>query len=574
MGVTNDDFRNSVWAETGDLKSVSGSDAEMEVLDRQVMAIALLTDGKGFQSTGRQEGATTDSVRWAKLDDIISGLRGGGLLPLALNCALCQVDASEQVLCPERLPTSTRNWATVPDRRAKIGTFTPRTGDGSVRYALFVPRAVAVIGPPSFVSMYTCTGLPGPRPRENLLLIAAGVMAVLVFLFAGLAINQKARNISWALEAIQGVHGQFPAMQLKAPGDDRGSLPTKIGLPDMQCLATYAASSSKALQSSDPPPRSEQVKACRDIWDIAIRIARNDRNRLLPDYIFNRVQDYVDTRFSIGGALLVMILSMLALVVILGYGIVGTPWGLVVNDRNRLSLALVQAAAWSLLLLPAIAAFASFNAGLSGDALRVAQSVAESKPGVNLPGFEFFPILPQELWAVMGITFAASPMFSALILKGKATGVGTLGVLTSVARNVNQDIGFLTTPRSVLPRKVDARQARLADLFLGEEAGNLNRVDMSRVQMVVITVVLLLVYAQLLFGQCVDMELADLVEAMNAKGSLLGTFPQAGMTFFGLLALSHGTYLVAKGADKSGVLASQSGNANPPNQGAGEGAAN
>jgi hypothetical protein len=98
----------------------------------------------------------------------------------------------------------------------------------------------------------------------------------------------------------------------------------------------------------------------------------------------------------------------------------------------------------------------------------------------------------------------------------------------------------------VIDRNVTPAEASWADLFLGEEVGNRNVVDISRLQKLFVTVLLLVTYIYLIwraFGGWWGANGYDMPEVSNQ---------QSGQGFLWLLGISHAAYLASKATPKSG----------------------
>lgn len=235
----------------------------------------------------------------------------------------------------------------------------------------------------------------------------------------------------------------------------------------------------------------------------------------------------------------VLILFTVLLAVACGLLVKGVPAGILISDRNRLTLARTQVIAWSMLVLPVITAYACFNAGFGARAMLLNPP---GGAGINGGGFVIFPSMPGEILAALGIS-VGSALLSPLILQGKPS---TLDLSADASNKVNDDVTMFKDPTSVLHARSSPADASISDLFLGELQDNHDEMDISRLQMVVITIGLLLTYGSLLFAQAAAIDLQAVFAAVKQPRSIFDSLPQAGATFFTLMAVSHGTYLVTK----------------------------
>ena len=87
------------------------------------------------------------------------------------------------------------------------------------------------------------------------------------------------------------------------------------------------------------------------------------------------------------------------------------------------------------------------------------------------------------------------------------------------------------------------RQASLLDMFLGDEIGNFNQVDLSKVQMFLITIVIVAAYGAALYDLLLDSAIV-----FNPLGVSL---PALSASISTMLVISHGGYLAVKAVDHS-----------------------
>jgi hypothetical protein len=193
---------------------------------------------------------------------------------------------------------------------------------------------------------------------------------------------------------------------------------------------------------------------------------------------------------------------LLGIVVIAGHGITGRWIGLLINERNRMSLTRLQLIAWTVLVLSAIFAAALDNLAIarggSVDTVAAAMVVA----------------VPSNLWIAMGIS-TASLVAAPLVLRPKirtspnteemdatldvlntekhqsrSHGESSVGSpsLSAHIRDRVDHIGQLVRNHCVL-------EADFKELFRGEELGNATYLDLGKLQMFLMTLVVLTAYA-------------------------------------------------------------------------------
>ncbi len=224
-----------------------------------------------------------------------------------------------------------------------------------------------------------------------------------------------------------------------------------------------------------------------------------------------------------GGRLLVWVataLPLLGLLVLVGHGIVGRWPGALIDGRNRISLARLQMATWTVLVLSAFFTTVLWRiAAAEPDALNVA--------------------IPYELWLAMGLSIT-SLVAAPLILHtktGKAPNGQELDQTLALreVQGASSAQGGQEGAQGQLLVKARPQAADWSDLFQGEETGNAAQLDLGKVQMFFFTVVLALTYA------------AALAAAFTTIAPALPTgLPPLQPSAVALLGLSHAGYLVNK----------------------------
>lgn len=216
------------------------------------------------------------------------------------------------------------------------------------------------------------------------------------------------------------------------------------------------------------------------------------------------------------------LLSAAAIIVfcgIIGLAINNRPAGLIIDNRNRVSLSKFQATAWSILILSALitSIFARLHFGVADPA------------DVGLT---------NQLLAVMGIS-ATSMVASPLILSGKAGETPAPGQEASTAAKLGDDMDALASAGKVYARQNPA-DAQWLDMFRGEEVGNAGSPDLSKVQQFLITIVVLTVYGAAIW--------ASFVPPPTGKSDWLSSLPAFSDTMVWLIGISHAGYLAYKAA--------------------------
>jgi hypothetical protein len=205
---------------------------------------------------------------------------------------------------------------------------------------------------------------------------------------------------------------------------------------------------------------------------------------------------------------------LVVLCIVAGVLVNGRLEGVLIGERNRMSLARLQWVAWMIVLLGAYFVEAVWNVTHSGS----------------------FPEMQTQLFGLLGI-ISGSSVVSSLIVDAK----------------MRSPIVPSGQPRAVQPRadgdhpgnkgsmdiNYQVAEASWADLYLGEEVANRYVVDVSRLQKLIVTVLLVLAY------------LIYLWEAFSPSVSGKLAMPAVNTTFLSLLGISHGAYLASKATPKT-----------------------
>ena len=164
-------------------------------------------------------------------------------------------------------------------------------------------------------------------------------------------------------------------------------------------------------------------------------------------------------------------------------------FGVLIDERNKVSLSRFQITLWTILFLASLFAAALLNI-----------FAGEPNP------LDF--VIPTEFWALMGIS-ATSLVGSSLI-------------------KLNEP------KRKLLITNEKAEEANFLDMFMGEEIGNHNYIDLSKVQMFFFTIVAVVVYAVGLGGIFIE------------NYTHITEFPPFHAGLLALIGISHAGYLTYK----------------------------
>jgi hypothetical protein len=225
----------------------------------------------------------------------------------------------------------------------------------------------------------------------------------------------------------------------------------------------------------------------------------------------------------------------IGLVVIVGLGVAGRPLGILIDNRNMISLSRLQIVAWTLLILSAFvtAALSNVSRGLFG--------LVDPLP--DPLGIE----IPQVIWALMGISttsLVGSPLIKNLKASREvpADDPEEKKTLQTLSRRHAKRKGPKSAGPSLKGHEVvnaEPSDASLANLFQGEEKGNGADVDLGKLQMFYFTVVVLLAYG------------VSLAAIFNAGLGRITEFPDLNPSMVALLGISHAGYLGYKAVPHS-----------------------
>lgn len=213
------------------------------------------------------------------------------------------------------------------------------------------------------------------------------------------------------------------------------------------------------------------------------------------------------------GVLILLVLFCAAV----GLAINGRPGGLLIDERNRVSLSRFQASAWTLLVLSAL----------------LTAALARARDGAAVP---LAVTIPGDLLVAMGIS-AASFVSSPMLLSLKMGGAAPSDLATRTAARLGDRPADLA-PQGQLYCRCDPSGARWLDMLRGEETGNADAPDLSKVQQFLVTVIVLGLYGAGLWR----------VFSAAAGTDALQALPDFSPNMLWLIGLSHAGYLAYKAA--------------------------
>ena len=268
-------------------------------------------------------------------------------------------------------------------------------------------------------------------------------------------------------------------------------------------------------------------------------------------------------------------LLLLAAAWIIGKASKPGPWGWLVDERNRMSLGRLQALVWTMLIASALYTAAVTNIAspvrvpCSGDPVPPAPTTT---PGAQTPAPTAIPTAPATppsptLAPTAGPGSVAKldagcPLqidIPAQLLLAMGISLGGFG-LSRLALNSKEDVpadeseadqtlgnqspSTLSAPghghtradkdtlhEGVIVRNAEPTDASLSELFMGEEVGNLDKLDIGKLQMAFFTLTLVVSYG------------SEIWRLFSGNRPFIDGLPPLDQGMVNLLALSHGGYV-------------------------------
>jgi len=210
--------------------------------------------------------------------------------------------------------------------------------------------------------------------------------------------------------------------------------------------------------------------------------------------------------------------------IIVGVAINNRPAGLIIDNRNRVSLSKLQAAAWTVLVVSAVA------------------TVAAARIAAGVPN-PLEIVIPGELLAALGLSAASLAATPALLTLKSNRPDPSSQQLTNVAANLDMTRQQVDATGGVFGR-TDPAYARWLDIFRGEDISTAASPDLSKIQQFLLTLLVLGVYVAALLVMFLRQEATLILPPGGASASL----PPISEEFIWLLGISHASYLAYKAA--------------------------
>jgi hypothetical protein len=217
----------------------------------------------------------------------------------------------------------------------------------------------------------------------------------------------------------------------------------------------------------------------------------------------------------------------------LGLWIMGDATGVLISNRNLVSMSRTQTVLWTLIVFPAIFVLAAQRAHYLG--------------GNQALDFS----IPPEIWGALGISLT-SLVGTPLLLQPKTDQVPSDKALTksqAALSDPNQPISAQQISQQSLGTlfsNPDPSDARISDMFQGDEVGNAAYVDPAKVQMFVFTLVLILSYAVSLWKMFAGITISSDAALRVAQLAKITALPTLSSSQIAVLGISHAGYLSSK----------------------------
>lgn len=221
--------------------------------------------------------------------------------------------------------------------------------------------------------------------------------------------------------------------------------------------------------------------------------------------------------------LVVVMFSLFVFMMLIGLLVMGRPFGILITEQRVMSLSRLQMTLWTIVILSAFILAA----------LQRVHDSAIDPLAINLD---------WQLWALLGIS-TTSLVGTPLILSGKKKKEPADPKIVEDTARAFEPLG--ETPESVeknregiLYANEDVTDARLTDIFEGDELKNSPYIDISKVQMFFFTLIAALTYALALYKWFNENDASD-----------LKSFPELSEGLIAILGISHAGYLGSKAVD-------------------------
>jgi len=222
--------------------------------------------------------------------------------------------------------------------------------------------------------------------------------------------------------------------------------------------------------------------------------------------------------------LVLVTLSMSLLLVVLGITITKNPLGVLINDRNLMSLSRFQMAVWTVIILGAYFTFAMVRIRALAEGSLNGQTVTDP---LDIA-------IDWHLWALLGIS-TTSLVGTPLILSTKKDKQPTDLAVQKAAQMVDEpEQAVMDNKQGTLYANTNISYAGMSLMNKRDELANTAQIDLAKVQMFYFTVIAAVCFFVMIIKQLV------------AANSALGSLPLLPDGFVAILGISHAGYLTSK----------------------------
>ncbi|WP_308635026.1 hypothetical protein [Paenibacillus silvisoli] len=221
-----------------------------------------------------------------------------------------------------------------------------------------------------------------------------------------------------------------------------------------------------------------------------------------------------------GYSLAAVIVMELYMVAVIGKGKMNHLLGILINERNLMSLSRLQITLWTVLLTSSYFTILIENLA-------------------NNPGEPLQLQFDSTMLALMGISSASaflSPMIQAAKKNREIDGTLKAQLVQGAAKCYNKTSEEIEgSMQGTLYANPSYKDAQFSDIFEGEEMQNHAYIDVAKVQMFLFTIMALLIYGATIFTML-----------MTHESGQITSFPELPEAFIGLIGISNGGYLTSK----------------------------
>jgi hypothetical protein len=230
---------------------------------------------------------------------------------------------------------------------------------------------------------------------------------------------------------------------------------------------------------------------------------------------------------SPGWNLIVVMGALLAVLLVLGHAVVERPLGVLIDEQNLMSLSRFQMAVWTVVVISSYFAYALMRMKSAGFTAIDLKSSADPLDVTIDPHLLF-------LMGISATSFVASPF----ILGTKKDQTPDPVAVVKTALVAGESLEEVEMNRQgTLYANTSMIDARVTDMFQGDEVGNTMHLDMAKVQMFFFTVIAALAYLILVFRN------------LRTPGQDLSSLPTLSDGVVYAVGISHAGYLASKGLD-------------------------